>query len=115
MGDFDEEQACHSVQQLLADGVELDAIFAGDDDAAIGALRALKLAGRLVPQQVAVVGFDDVPFARHLTPALTTVRAPIEQVGRQAVRQLLRLLAEEQADPLTLLPTELVIRESCGC
>jgi DNA-binding LacI/PurR family transcriptional regulator len=73
------------------------------------------MAGRRVPQDVAVVGFDDVPFARYLSPALTTVRAPIEQVGREAVRQLVSQLNGEQANPLTLMRTELVIRESCGC
>jgi DNA-binding LacI/PurR family transcriptional regulator len=77
--------------------------------------RALKIAGRLVPQDVAVVGFDDVPFARYLSPALTTVRAPIEEVGREAVRQLKHLMDSEQAQALTLMRTELVIRESCGC
>jgi DNA-binding LacI/PurR family transcriptional regulator len=73
------------------------------------------MAGRIIPQDVAVVGFDDVPFARYLSPALTTVRAPIEEVGRQAVRQLSLLMNGEQAEALTLLRTELVIRESCGC
>ncbi len=114
-GGFDDEEAFITVQQLLRDGVEFDAVFAGDDDAAIGVIRALKLAGRIVPQDVAVVGFDDVPFARYLSPALTTVRAPIEEVGREAVRQLMRQLNGEQAEPLTLMRTELVIRESCGC
>jgi LacI family transcriptional regulator len=114
-GGFDDEEAFSSIQQLLLDGRDFDAVFAGDDDAAIGAMRALKLAGRLVPQEVAVVGFDDVPFARYLSPALTTVRAPIEEVGREAVRQLSRLMNGEQAEALTLMRTELVIRESCGC
>ena len=93
----------------------LVAIFAGDDDSAIGAMRAIKMRGRLIPQDVAVVGFDDVPFARYLSPALTTVRAPIEEIGREAVRQLTRLMNGEQAQTLTLMRTELVIRESCGC
>jgi LacI family transcriptional regulator len=78
-------------------------------------MRALKLADRLIPKEVAVVGFDDVPFARYLSPALTTIRAPIEQVGREAVRQLVRLMNGQQAEVLTLMRTELVIRESCGC
>src|SRR5262245_36984499 len=73
-GEFDEEEGLATIQKMLFDGIEFDAIFAGDDDSAIGALRALKMAGRLVPQEVAVVGFDDVPFARYLSPALTTVR-----------------------------------------
>ncbi len=114
-GGFDDEEAFAAMQELLADGVAFDAVFAGDDDAAIGAMRALKLAGRLIPQEVAVVGFDDVTFARYLSPALTTVRAPIEQVGREAVRQLVRLMNGGQAEALTLMRTELVIRESCGC
>jgi len=61
------------------------------------------------------VGFDDVDFAGYISPPLTTVRAPIEEVGREAVRQLLNLLNGVQAESLTLMRTELVIRESCGC
>jgi LacI family transcriptional regulator len=114
-GGFDDEEAFAAVQGLLSDGLDFDAVFAGDDDAAIGAMRALKLEGRLIPQDVAVVGFDDVPFARYLSPALTTIRAPIEQVGREAVRQLTRLMSGQPAEALTLMRTELVIRESCGC
>jgi len=114
-GHFEEEQAYETIRKMLADGIEIDAVFAGDDDAATGAIRALKMAGRLIPQDVAVVGFDDVPFARYLSPALTTVRAPIEEVGREAVRQLARLMNGGQAEALTLMRTELVIRESCGC
>jgi LacI family transcriptional regulator len=114
-GGFDDEEAFFTIQQLLLDRIEFNAVFAGDDDAAIGAVRALKLAGRRVPEDVAVVGFDDIPFARYLSPALTTVRAPIEEVGREAVHQLKRLMNGEQAEALTLMRTELVIRESCGC
>jgi LacI family transcriptional regulator, galactose operon repressor len=115
LGEFDEDEAFAAVQQMLSDGIEFDAIFAGDDDSAIGAMRALKIAGRSIPEDVAVGGFDDVPFARYLSPALTTVRAPIERIGREAVRQLARLMNGEQAQALTLMRTELVIRESCGC
>jgi len=114
-GEFDEDEAFAAIQQMLLDGIEFDAIFAGDDDSAIGSMRALKMAGRLIPGDVAVVGFDDIPFARYLSPALTTVRAPIEEIGREAVRQLVRLMKGEPAEALTLMRTELVIRESCGC
>jgi len=114
-GHFEEEPAYETIRKMLADGLEIDAVFAGDDDAATGAIRALKVAGRLIPQDVAVVGFDDVPFARFLSPALTTVRAPIEEVGREAVRQLAKLMNGQQVEALTLMRTELVIRESCGC
>ena len=115
VGGFEEEQAFITVQQMLSDGAEFDAVFAGDDDTAMGVYRALKMTGRLIPRDVAVVGFDDVQFARYISPPLTTVRAPIEEVGREAVRQLGRLMNGEQAQALTLMRTELVIRESCGC
>ena len=115
VGGFEEEQAFVAIQKLLADGIEFDAVFAGDDDASIGVYRALKAAGCLIPHDVAVVGFDDVQFSRYLSPALTTVRAPIEEVGREAVRQLTMLINGEQPQALTLMRTELVIRESCGC
>jgi DNA-binding LacI/PurR family transcriptional regulator len=114
-GGFDDGHAFNSIQQMLLDGIEMDAVFAGDDEAAMGAIRALRMAGRLIPGDVAVVGFDDIPFARYLSPALTTVRAPIEEVGREAVRQLTRLINGQPAQALTLMRTELVIRESCGC
>ena len=115
VGHFEEEQAFGTIQKMFADGLDIDAVFAGDDDAATGAIRAIKMTGRSVPDEIAVVGFDDVPFARYLSPALTTVRAPIEEVGREAVRQLKSLMDGKQADPLTLMRTQMVIRESCGC
>lgn len=114
-GEFDEDAAAVAVQQWLIDGIGFDAVFCGDDDAAMGVLRVLHRAGKRVPEDVAVVGFDDVPIAAYLSPPLTTVRAPTEQVGRDAVKQLLRVINGQPAEPLTLLPTELVIRRSCGC
>jgi DNA-binding LacI/PurR family transcriptional regulator len=114
-GGFDDEEAFTAVHQMLQDGVEFDAVFAGDDDAAAGVYRALKMVNRIIPNDVAVVGFDDVQFSRYISPALTTIRAPIEEVGREAVRQLTHLLNGKQAQSLTLMRTELVIRESCGC
>ena len=115
IGKFDEVSAAAAVDQWLVDGLDFDALFSGDDDAAIGVLSALQRAGRRIPDDVAVVGFDDVPVARFLSPPLTTVRAPTEQVGREAVGQLVRLIRGERPEPLILLPTELVIRKSCGC
>lgn len=114
-GGFDREVARASACELLAAGVEMDAIFAGDDEAAIGVLAALNEAGRKVPDDIAVVGFDDLRSSAYLTPPLTSVRAPTEDVGRAAALQLINLIQAGQADALTLLPTELVIRQSCGC
>ena len=91
------------------------AIFAGSDEAAVGAYMALNSAGIRIPQQVALVGFDDMTMARFLNPALTTVRAPTEQVGKIAVQQLVRLIQGGEAGRQILLPTVLVVRASCGC
>jgi DNA-binding LacI/PurR family transcriptional regulator len=114
-GGFDEVGARAAVADLIHRQVPFDAIFSGDDEAAVGVLTALRTAGRRVPEDVAVVGFDDVPFAQHLNPALTTVRAPIEQAGYLAATLLFKLLATGQADVMNVLPVELVIRQSCGC
>ncbi len=114
-GRFNHEIAEVTIRDFIERGLEFDAVFCGDDDAAIGVLTSLRAANRIVPDEVSVAGFDDQPLAPYLSPALTTVRAPIEQVGREAVKQLVRLIRGEQADPLTLLPTELIIRNSCGC
>jgi DNA-binding LacI/PurR family transcriptional regulator len=114
-GAFNRDEARATMGQMLLEGVEFDAVFTGDDDAAVGVLQALRQAGRLVPGEIAVAGFDDQVFASTLTPALTTVRAPTEQVGRAAVHLLVRLLRGEKAELRLILPIELVIRQSCGC
>jgi DNA-binding LacI/PurR family transcriptional regulator len=114
-GGFNKEMAQQAVEKWLAAGVEMEAIFAGDDGSASGVMAALQRVGKRVPEDMAVVGFDDVPTSRYLTPPLTTVRAPIEVAGYEAARQLARLIRRQPAEPLVLLPTELVIRRSCGC
>ncbi len=114
VGGFDEQESQVAVDRWLSDGVEMDAIFAADDESAIGAIIALKRAGLRVPEDIAVVGFDDIPMARYVTPPLTTVRAPIERAGYEAARQLIGLIEHGKAEPIIQLPTELVIRSSCG-
>jgi len=113
-GGFNEYQGQAAVSQLLNRGKPFEAIFAADDDSAIGALAGLKDAGLRVPEDVALVGFDDIRPSHYLTPPLTTVRAPIETAGREAVRQLISLIQAGKAERETLLPTELIIRRSCG-
>ena len=114
-GGFDEKTACETIQSRLMDGLDFDAVFAGDDDSALGVIAALKQVGKLVPRDVAVVGFDDIPFARIINPPLTTIRSPIEEVGREAVRLLVKCIQQKHCEPEIMLPTELVIRQSCGC
>jgi DNA-binding LacI/PurR family transcriptional regulator len=75
---------------LLADDPGLDAVFVASDLMADGALRTLRRAGRRVPDDVAVIGFDDVEMARYTEPPLTTIRQPIVELGRQLAGQVLR-------------------------
>jgi LacI family transcriptional regulator len=85
---------------------------------AVGAMRVLRIAGLSVPQDVAVVGFDDTSVASSSEPALTTVRQPIERLGAMAVDVLVSILENSSAEDATvhriLIPTELVVRASCG-
>lgn len=104
-----------AILELLARGAAFDAIFAGDDEAATGALAALRRANLRIPEDVAIIGFDDLPFAAHLNPPLTTLHAPVQQAGFVAATKLLALLAGERVEVATRLPVELVIRQSCGC
>ena len=107
-GDFTAASGTHATQWLLRHAPGLDAIFAASDLMAAGAIQALRRAGRRVPADVAVIGFDDAPLARRTNPALTTVRQPVEEVATIATRLLLS--GTTGIDPI--LPTELVIRDS---
>ncbi len=111
LGDFTRISGAEAMRQLLDDDPTLDAVFAANDLMAIGALRTLREAGRRVPDDVAVIGFDDIEAALYTAPALTTIRSPMTAQAVQTVQLLLTLLTNGTADPITL-PTELIIRES---
>ena len=112
-GDFTEEGGAAAMDRLLRrPGRPVDAVFAASDLMAAGALRALRAAGRRVPEDVAVVGFEDSAVARYTQPPLTTVRQPIEEMGRQATRLLLAKVAGETAGMHLILDVELVVRAS---
>ncbi len=91
------------------------AILCANDQTALGVIHALAQRGIRVPQDVAITGFDDVPVARHLHPPLTTVRQPMEELGAKAFEILYARISEAGGKPDTVLPVELVVRESCGC
>jgi LacI family transcriptional regulator len=114
-GQFTDASAQAAVGDWISRGLVFDAIFSGDDDAATGVLLALRQAGLRVPEDVSVAGFDDLSYSRLILPPLTTVRAPIEAAGLAAARQLTSLIQTGSAEMHTLLPTETVIRQSCGC
>jgi DNA-binding LacI/PurR family transcriptional regulator len=116
-GDFERDIAYEVLNDFLANGkrVPFDAVFSGDDDAAIGVLRALHKHGFRIPEDAAVIGFDDLGFAPFLNPPLTTVRAPTESVGRIATERLFALLEKKPSSDVVVLPTEIIYRRSCGC
>jgi DNA-binding LacI/PurR family transcriptional regulator len=112
-GDFSQSSGDHATQLLLDRRPDVDAIFCASDLMAAGALRALRRGGRRVPDDVAVIGFDDSPIARQTDPQLTTVRQPIEEMGSLLARELLTLINASTAHRRrAVLDTQLVVRES---
>ncbi len=111
--DSTEEVGYGAMRSLLARGVAFDAVFAASDLMAIGALRALAEAGRSVPGEVSVVGFDDIPMASFANPSLTTVMQDTRLAGERLVGCVLEQLRGEPVSS-EMLPTRLVIRRSCG-
>jgi DNA-binding LacI/PurR family transcriptional regulator len=111
VGDFTRESGAVAMRQLLRDDPSLDAVFVANDLMAIGALQALRQAGRRVPDDVAMVGFDDIEAARYTEPPLTTMKHPVIEQATAMVRLLLTPPGEREVDRV-ILPTELVIRDS---
>lgn len=111
-GDFQEESGEAAIAALIGGGHHFDAIFAANDNMALGALQALRAAGLSAPADVAVAGFDDIPLSRHL--GLTTVRVRIADLGRRALNALIDGI-EKGADPFHMVhPVELVVRDTTG-
>lgn len=119
IGDFEAGSGGAAVKTLLDErGIpisELDAIVASNDSMALGALAALNARRLRVPFDVALVGFDDVEDARVAEPPFTTVRQPLEEQGRHAVRLVMAALRDGRRPDDVVLRTELVVRRSCGC
>jgi DNA-binding LacI/PurR family transcriptional regulator len=99
------------IEARIAQGIDFDGIFACSDLLALTAINALRTSGLAVPDDMPVVGYDDVELARHLHPSLTTVRQSIDQAGLAMVNALTRIIAGEKVQPIQLA-TELVVRES---
>jgi LacI family transcriptional regulator len=111
-GAFDAASGYVAMTSLLAARNPITAVFVASDIVAFGALRALREGGLRVPTDVSVVGFDDIPLARHFDPPLTTIRLPANALGAAAGRALVDRLAGRPTSERTLLPTELIVRES---
>ncbi|MDA1361366.1 LacI family DNA-binding transcriptional regulator [Glycomyces luteolus] len=110
-GDYTQSGGERAMRELLESFPELDAVFVASDLMAAGALRVLQAAGRSVPGDVAVAGFDDSALATATSPMLTTVRQPLDRIAEETVRLLIALLDGEEATSV-VLPTELTVRDS---
>jgi DNA-binding LacI/PurR family transcriptional regulator len=112
-GDFSEEQGARAARDILAARPDIDAVFAASDLMAAGAICALRDAGRRVPDDVALVGFDDATIARQTDPPLTTVHQPVEEMGRQMAELLVAHIEKPELRPTgVLLDTAIVCRRS---
>ena len=111
--DNQETSGIEAMSRLLESGEPFDAVFAASDLIAIGAMKRLHKAGIGIPDQVSVVGFDDIPAASYFTPALTTVRQDTRRAARALVKNLLAMI-EGEPGRSRQLPMSLAIRGSCG-
>jgi DNA-binding LacI/PurR family transcriptional regulator len=113
--DFTQESGAAAMERLLKTNSDIDAVFAASDLMAAGALSVIDAAGRRVPNDIALVGYDDSPIALSVRPQLTSVRQPIEEMGREMARLL--VAAVDGNDPVqrrVILATELIRRASSG-
>ncbi len=115
-GDFTDEAGSRAAAAIVAMAERPTAVFAANDDMAIGALWGFREAGVEVPGSIAIVGFDDIPAARFVSPALTSVRVEIAELGALAAQRLLEAIENGTAHQRrrTTLPATLVVRDSCG-
>jgi DNA-binding LacI/PurR family transcriptional regulator len=113
-GDWSAASGYAAGRELIASGEDVTAVFAANDDMAIGLIRALTEAGLRVPDDVSVVGFDDVPVAVYVTPPLTTVRQPFDAVAQEGLKRLVHAIENPNEDPLPPSdpPVDLIVRSS---
>ena len=103
-------------EEIMRRRVKVDALVCGNDDLALAIVKRLQDNGAHLPDDLAVVGWDDIPAARFISPGLTTVRQPVRDLGRLAAAHLqARIVGEQSVGSPQVLPTQLVVRSSCGC
>jgi DNA-binding LacI/PurR family transcriptional regulator len=112
VGDFHRASGEAAMREILAREPDVDGVFAASDLMAAGAMRVLRLAGRVVPDDVALVGFDDVELAQHTEPPLTTIHQPVADVIRIVTEMLIRQIHGGPVEDPVVLPTTLVVRDS---
>lgn len=112
---FSMESGREAAVQLLSAGIEFDAIFAGNDRMAIGAMKELQKANLSVPRDVSIVGYDNMEMSEVTSPALTSIDQPMRRIGTLAAQKLIALLNNQSiSESKTVVPSQLIVRESCG-
>ncbi len=112
-GDWSATSGYQAVQHLIAQNIPFSGIFAQNDRMAVGAIKALREAGRRVPEDISIIGFDDMPLASYYDPPLTTIRQDTFFMGREAARLLIRAIENPEKQRRNLrMPVELVLRKS---
>lgn len=115
-GAYSLESGARMIEDMREEWPQMDALFCANDMIAVGAMKVLQTSGRRIPEDIALVGFDDSLVAAMVTPALTTMQQPIYQIGREAVDLLIRQLEAEDGEPplrdRVILPTQLIVRDS---
>jgi len=115
-GEHRREGGKTAMQKILASGADFTALIASNDLSCLGVIECLQEAGRVIPEDVAVIGFDDILDARSLSPSLTTIRHPTFSLGYQSVITLLEHIhGDANAPARVVVPPRLIIRQSCGC
>ncbi len=110
-GDFSSESGYKRTVELIESKVHFSSLFAANDQMAFGAIKALHDHNFRVPEDVSVIGFDDLPISQYFTPALTTMRLPIEEIGAVCAEAIMNLLSGEK-HAVRLPPIDLIIRQS---
>jgi DNA-binding LacI/PurR family transcriptional regulator len=113
-GDFTYESGHRVMAELLLRSPDLTAVFAANDRMAVGAMNYLWQTGRRIPDDISIIGFDDIPVAAMTCPPLTTIATPKADFARVSVSLLIERITNARREPVrVILPTRLVVRESC--
>ncbi|WP_105614051.1 LacI family DNA-binding transcriptional regulator [Vallitalea okinawensis] len=104
----------YAMKHLLEDFNDIEGVFCVTDEMAIGAMKAIQESGLSIPKDIAIVGFDDMILAKYVQPSLTTVRNPTYKWGVAAAQTLFNIIEKQDVAPKTIIPTQLIIRNSCG-
>ncbi len=115
-GEHKKDDGALAMRKILDSGAPFSAVIASNDLSCLGAIETLTAAGKRIPQDVAVIGFDDILDARSLSPSLTTIRHPTFTLGYQAVYTIKEVIEKKRSEfSKVVVPPQLIIRQSCGC